>query len=118
MRRALFATAAMNVLGAAAFVPAARSVRALAGFPADAPPLYLMTIAALVLVFGLGYLRAAVANRAERLFIGVAAAGKLSFFGLLVWFSAAGALPLRAVLTGAGDLVFGVMFLVWLFGRT
>jgi hypothetical protein len=47
----------------------------------------------------------------------VAATGKLSFFALLVWFSATGALPLRAALAGAGDLVFGVMFLVWLFGR-
>src|SRR5688572_26694985 len=103
MRRALFATAAMNVVGAAAFLPGARSLRSLAGFPEDGHPFYLMTIAALVLVFGLGYLWAAVTNRADRLFIGVAAVGKLTFFALLVWFSATGALPLRAALAGTGD---------------
>jgi hypothetical protein len=68
-----------------------------------------------VLTFGLAYLWAAVAGQAERLFIAVAATGKLSFFGLLVWFWAVGDLPVRAPVLGTGDLIFGVLFLIWLF---
>ena len=116
MRRALFATAAMNVAGAALFAPPARTLRALAGFPEGEQPLYLATAGMFVLLFGLGYLWAAVAGRADRLFIGVAAVGKLSFFTLLVSFWAAGALSVRAPLVGTGDLIFAILFLIWLYG--
>ena len=50
MRRALFATAGMNVLAAAGFLPAATSMRALAGLP-EGHPLYLMTVAMFVQQF-------------------------------------------------------------------
>jgi len=116
MRRALFATAAMNTLGAALFAPSAHALRAVAGFPEAERPLYLAIVSMFVLLFGVGYLWAAVAGRADRLFIAVAAAGKLSFFALLVSFWAAGALPVRAPLVGTGDLVFGILFLIWLYG--
>jgi hypothetical protein len=116
MRRALFATAAMNIVGTALFVPPARALRALAGFPEGEQPLYLATAGMFVLLFGFGYLWAAVAGRADRLFIGVAAVGKLSFFTLLVSFWAAGALSVRAPLVGTGDLVFAILFLIWLYG--
>ncbi len=116
MRRALFATAAMNVVGAVAFFPSSRALRAIAGLPDDAQPLYLAMVSMFVLLFGLGYLWAALAGRADRLFITIAAAGKLTFFGMLVCFWAAGALSVRGPLTGAGDLIFGVLFVVWLAG--
>ena len=114
MRRALFATAAMNILAATAFVPAAASLRTLAGLPAGGHPLYLLTVGMFVLLFGLAYLWTAVKGRAEPLFIAMAAAGKLSFFALLVGFWAAGELPGRAPLAGTADLIFGVLFSVWL----
>ena len=114
MRRALFATAGMNILAAAAFVPVARPLRAVLGFPEAGHPLYLLTVGMFILTFGLGYLWAAATGRAERLFITLAAIGKLSFFTTLVGYWVAGALPFRAALAGAGDLVFGVLFVVWL----
>ena len=116
MRRALFATAGMNIGGAALFAPPARALRAVAGFPPGEHPLYLATVTMFVLLFGLGYLWTAAAGRADRLFITVAAVGKLSFFALLVWFWAVGALSARAPLVGTGDLVFGILFVVWLYG--
>jgi hypothetical protein len=116
MRRALFATAAMNILAAAGFLPGATSVRALAGLPEGGHPLYLLTVAMFVLLFGLGYLGAATAGRADRLFITVAAVGKLSFFTLLVAFWARGAVPFRAPVLGSADLIFGTLFAVWLVG--
>jgi hypothetical protein len=114
MRRALFATAAMNALVALAFLPAGGAVRALAGLPADAPPVYLLTIGLFILLFGLGYLWTALMGRADRLFIALAAIGKLSFVGLLVQSWRDGALPIRAPLTAAPDLAFGLLFLAWL----
>jgi hypothetical protein len=114
MRRALFATAAMNLLAAAAFLPPSEGVRSLMGLPPHGDPVYLTTIAVLVATFGLGYLWAAVAGRAERLFIGVAAFGKLAFFALLVVFWAAGTLPARAAAAGSADLLFAILFLAWL----
>src|SRR3989442_12481678 len=116
MRRALFATAGMNIVGAALFAPPARALRAVAGLPQGEHPLYLATVSMFVLLFGLAYLCAAAAGRADRLFITIAAVGKLSFFALLVWFWAFGALPVRAPLVGTGDLVFGFLFVVWLYG--
>jgi len=117
MRRALFATAGMNILAAAAFVPAAQPVRAVLGFPEAGHPLYLLTVGMFILTFGLGYLWAAAAGHAERLFITLAAFGKLSFFTLLVGCWAAGAVPVRLPLLGMGDLVFGVLFVAWLLGE-
>ena len=116
MRRALFATAGMNILAAAAFLPAAEPLRALLGFPEAGHALYLLTVGMFILIFGLGYLWAAIAGRAERLFITLAAAGKLSFFGLLVGYWAAGTVPIRLPVLGTGDLIFAMLFLAWLFG--
>lgn len=116
MRRALFATAAMNILVAAAFIPAAEPLRALAGLPGGERPVYLMTVGMFILTFGLAYLWIAVTGHAERFFIAVAAGGKLSFFVLLAGFWAAGDLPIRAPVLGSADLVFGMLFLAWLLG--
>ena len=115
MRGALFAAAAMNVLGAVAFAPPAGALRALVGMPETGHPLYLAMVSMFVLLFGIGYLWAALSGHVDRLFITIAAVGKLSFFTLLVCFWAAAALPARTVLTGTGDLFFGLLFLTWLF---
>jgi hypothetical protein len=114
MRRALFATSVMNALGAVAFAPPAGALRALVGMPETGHPLYLAMVSMFVLLFGVGYLWAAVSGHVDRLFITIATVGKLSFFTLLLWFWITDALPALAVLTGTGDLAFGIMFLVWL----
>lgn len=118
LRRALFATAVLNMVVGATFVPGAGAFRAAAGLPVDAHPFYLLTVGLFVFLFGLVYLWTAVRNRPEPLFIGMAAAGKISFFVLLVSLWAAGELPLRAPLVASADLVCGTMFLVWLWGGT
>ena len=114
MRVVMFATAIMNVLGAITFVPRARALREMSGFPIVAHPFYLSTIGAFILVFGLAYLWSGIAGRTDRLFVAVAAAGKLMFFALLVRYTVAGILPSAAVLSGMGDLIVGSLFLVWL----
>jgi hypothetical protein len=114
MRRALLATAVMNVFAAGAFLPSAGAIRALAGLPDDAHPFYLATIAMFVLLFGLGYLWSGATGHADRLFIAIAAIGKISFFVLLVGFWSVGQLSPRAPLLGSADLFFGVLFVIWL----
>ena len=116
LRRALYATAVMNIGGAIAFLPPATSLRAVAGLPVDGPPLYLATVGMFVLVFGLAYLWTAVRGCSEPLFMALAGGGKIAFFALLVWFWGVGDLPLRAPILGSADLVFGSLFLGWLLG--
>lgn len=113
MRTALFATAAMNLGAATLFLPVGLPVRAMLGLPGDAHPLYLATIALFVALFGVGYLWAALANRAERVFVGMAGLGKLAFVALLCGYWIAGAIPVLPVLAAAGDVVFGAMFVFW-----
>jgi hypothetical protein len=112
-RVALLATAAMNILGALAFIPANRAGREQFGFP-ETHPLYLWILVAWIFAFGLCYLWMAVKQRRERLFIVIGAMGKLSFFAILLVLALLGELPLRAVLGGVGDLIFGVLFVTWL----
>ena len=112
-RIALFATAAMNMLGALTFIPANRSGRELMNLP-EPHPLYLWILAVWIFAFGVCYLWLAVTRRHEWLFIAIAAIGKLSFFTLLAIYWLAGELPFRAALGGSGDLVFGCIFLRWL----
>jgi len=114
MRVALFATAVMNLAAAAAFRPAAAILRTSAGLPADAPPIYLRTVALFVGLFGLGYLYAAMKGRGERLFIALSAVGKLGFVLLLVAGWLEGSLPLRAPVLAAPDLFFSLLFFYWL----
>jgi hypothetical protein len=114
---ALWATSVANVGAALAFSPPLGAARGLLGFPADPHPLYLWTIAELVLVLGLAYGCCAFRRQAPRWFIALAAAGKLSFFATIVAFWLAGGIPFRAVFVASADLLFAVLFLLWLVGR-
>jgi len=114
MRTALYATALMNVVAAGMFLPRAKPVRDLIGLPAFGHPLYATTVAMFVFLFGIAYLWTAIAGRSDRVFIALAAAGKLSFFSILVCFWAMDLLPWRAPVLGSADLLFSVLFSVWL----
>jgi hypothetical protein len=116
MRRALFATAAMNLVAAIGFLPGARFARVAAGLPEDAPSVYLLTIGMFVALFGVGYAWTAASGRAERMFITLSAVGKLTFFTLLTAMWATGTLSIRAPIAGAPDLVFALLFFAWLLG--
>jgi hypothetical protein len=114
MRRAMLATAVMNILATGLFLPQAGELRALAGMPPGESGPYLMTLALFVLLFGLGYLYCGLTGRAERLFIALSAAGKLGFVTILTCSWAMGIATIQAPLSAAGDLVFGLLFLWWL----
>lgn len=116
MRRVLWATGALNVLAAAAFLPGADALRAPLGFPPPGAPIYATTAGLFVVLFGAGYLWSAASARADRIFLGIAGVGKIAFFFLTTASWAAGELPARAPLVASADLAFGALFLVYLAG--
>jgi hypothetical protein len=118
MRTALYATAGMNVLAAGMFLPAAKPLRDWVGLPELGHPLYATTVAMFIFLFGVAYSWTAIVGRADRVFIALSAAGKFSFFAILVCFWAMGSLPVRAPLLGSADLLFSVLFTLWLFGES
>jgi hypothetical protein len=116
MRRALFATAFMNFGGAAMFLPAARGLRELLRLPVDAHPLYLLTVALFVALFGAGYFWSARTRRVDPMFMVLAIAGKLGFFVIAAWLWAGGQLSAMGPLLASGDLFFAAIFLFFLLG--
>jgi len=114
MRRTLWTTGVMNVLAAGAFLPGADALRAPLGFPPAGHPFYVSTAGLFVLLFGAGYLWCAASGRVERVFLGIAGSGKITFFALTVALCASGELPGRAPALASADLVFGALFLGYL----
>ena len=70
--------------------------------------------ASFILIFGCAYLWSGATGFAAPQFLVVGAAGKLAFFGLLVWSWTEGAVPGVVPLAGIGDLAFGLAFVAYL----
>jgi hypothetical protein len=115
LRVALLATALMNILGAVAFLPGIRFGRDLMGLPADPHPFYLLGLAVFILLFGLWYGWCGLTGHAPRMFLALAATGKLSFFFIMVALWLTGSLPAAAPLNTGGDLIFGGLFAFWVY---
>ncbi|MBS2032644.1 MAG: hypothetical protein JST54_32520 [Deltaproteobacteria bacterium] len=113
VRKALFATAPLNVTGALLFTPPMAFVRGVFGLP-EGNPLYLWLIATWVLIFGLAYLRMALRNEPDRTFMMVGAAGKGSFAICFIGAFAAGAIPPLALGLALPDAIFAALFAMWL----
>jgi hypothetical protein len=113
LRGALFGTAAMNVLVGLMFASGSETLLAAAGFPAAGHPFYSLTVGLFIVLFGVGYLCAALADRPERLFIVWTGAGKIAFVVLVTLLFLAGQLPFRAPLLASADLAFGAAFVGW-----
>ena len=113
MRRALLATAAMNLFGAVSFLPAVRTGRELVGMP-PTHPFYLWLLSIWVGAFGLVYLWLGLTGRPDRAFLTIGAIGKLSFWALLFAYWLAGDVPPAAPVAALGDLFFGLLFVTWL----
>jgi hypothetical protein len=113
LRAALFATAAMNILVGLIFASGSETLLSTAGFPAAGHPFYSLTVGLFIILFGVGYLCAAMAERPERLFIAWTGAGKIAFVVLVTALFVAGRVPLRAPLLASADLAFGAAFVGW-----
>ena len=114
LRRALFATAALNILGVLTFWPGIALGPHFFGLPQNAHPLYLAIIAAWILIFGAAYLYQALAPRIDRLFLAVGAAGKASFVLIMLVFWLRGDIPALTALSSLPDLLFAALFVAYL----
>jgi hypothetical protein len=114
MRTALWVTAVMNMGVALVVSPLVNAGPVLLSLPA-AEPLYLWIVAQFIFIFGLGYGWCALSGHAPRLFIALAAGGKLAFFITVASFWGIGQLPLKAAAAASADLVFGLLFVCWLY---
>lgn len=109
LRRALGATAVMNLSGSAAFLPFAEPLRAAFGLP-PAHAMWTLTVGIFIFSMGLGYARLAWTGREERVFVGVAAIGKALFASVLLSMTFAGELPWSAAAAGVPDFAFAALF--------
>jgi hypothetical protein len=113
IRRVLLASAVFNVGGALAFAFPS-SVGKLLGLPPDVPTLYLALVTLFVLLFGGLYAWVALQPRIDRPMVALGAIGKAAAFFVFLGCWAAGEVPARAVLGGAGDLALAAIFAWWL----
>ncbi len=116
MRRALHATTFANIAASALFA-FPDSIGQLAGLPTPVPHLYSSFIALLVLLFGVTYGWLARQPVINRPLVAFSAAGKSTFFAVVLICWLLGEVPVLSVLFAAGDLVFAAIFVWWLFGE-
>ena len=109
LRRALGATAVMNISGSAAFLPVAEPLRAAFGLP-PAHPVWTIAVGTFIFAMGLGYAALARSGRIERVFVGVGSIGKALFASVLLGMTLAGELPWQAAGAGLPDFVFAALF--------
>jgi hypothetical protein len=117
LRAALYATGAMNLAVGAAVGSGADALLVRTGLPSPGSPFYSATVGLFILLFGIGYLAAAVLGRDERLFLALSGAGKLSFVALVTGLWGVGRLPARVPALALADLLFGALFVGWCLTR-
>ena len=116
IRRTLWATAAFNIGGSAVLAFPASDLGQLYGFPADVPPMYRFLLPLLIFGYGCAYAWLARQSSISRPFIVFAAVNKFCVFAVVfilwLWREAS----LGSVVALSGDLVFSVLFAIWLLG--
>jgi len=115
MRRALWATAVFNLLGALTFVFPA-DFAGLTGFPTPVPRVYTALLTVFVLLFAGAYVWLARQPCIDRPLVALAAVGKAGAFAAVFVCWLAGQIPGRAALAFSGDAVFAAIFTWWLVG--
>jgi hypothetical protein len=113
MRALLLASGPINATGALIFAPPFPWVRHLFGLP-EGPSLYLWIVSLWIGLFGIGYWSMGRADRVDRTFLAVGAAGKASFALLLIALAIDGQVPPPAILLGLPDLAIAGVFTSWL----
>lgn len=117
MKASLIVSGVLNMFGALLFLPASSSLRAANGFPDGSHPFYLSIISSWIFLFGLCYLWLGVKGRNERLFLIIGAAGKAVFVALAFLFAVLGEIPPTTALSTLPDLVFAVIFTLYLWSQ-
>jgi hypothetical protein len=115
-RLTLYVTAISNFFGFLIFIPPSFLFRRLLGLPIS-HSFYLSVLAFYILLFALVYGYFAQKNKADRSLIFVGLLGKAFFSLALLYFSVFGDISLLTASVGFPDLVFALLFAIWL-GQT
>ena len=110
LRRALWAVAGFNALGALLFAFPQLPPGRLAGLPAEVPGAYRAFVALFILLFGGAYAWLARSEHPDRPMVLFGAIGKTSAFVLVTLLWLTGAVRGAGVLFASGDLVFAAIF--------
>lgn len=108
------AAACWNWLAAAGYVLAGNPARAHFGLPPSNDPLSAQLFAALVALFGLGYYYVSRDTAKNRAIVKLGIIGKMLVFLIFVYHAATGNIPWTFVIPTLGDVVFAVLFLLFL----
>jgi hypothetical protein len=114
VRRALWATAVFNLLGALMFAFPASLPGRLTGLPADVPVIYRAMVALFIVLFAGMYAWLARAAVIDRPMVAFAAIGKASAFGMVALLWRVGLAAGMGVVALSGDLAFATVFAWWL----
>lgn len=106
--------AAFNMAVGGALLLGADAIVATFGGPAPGQKLIIHTAALLIMVFGLGYAMVARNLRAHTGIVSLGVVGKLTMPIIGAIHYAQGEIPLNALLLTLGDLVFAVLFVIFL----
>jgi len=117
LRRALWATAVMNLGGVVLFL-FPDSLGELAGLPVPVPRVYSAYIALVIAIFCGAYAWLARSPTIDKPLLLVGAIGKAGFFGVVAICWSIGDVAGRAVIGASADLAFALLFAGWLFAET
>ncbi len=115
LRGALWATVALNVLGAIIFALPALG-RSSPLLPVAVPPYFAAQIGFTIALFAGVYAWLALQPQFNRPLIVVGGLGKLGFFTVTAAYALAGEVPVAMALNATPDLVFAGIFLWWALG--
>jgi len=115
LRGALWATAALNVVGAVVFALPALG-RSSPLLPMAVPPYFAAQIGFTIALFAGVYAWLALQPTFHRPLVVVGGLGKLGFFTVTAAYALAGEVPVGMALNATPDLVFAGIFLWWAFG--
>lgn len=113
-RYCLLVTAIFNLFGTISFLPPVYYPMVnILGLP-EATPFGLWVIASWIFIFGAGYAWMFVTAKPERLFVGVAAACKITIALCFCIFWLTGDFPLISLFVGCSDFLLAGIFIFWL----
>lgn len=113
LTRSLYLTVAFNAMGVVVLA-LPQVFYPILGLPVPNHPVYQAVTVLFVALLGLGYFMQARAEKRDRTFLTIAALGKAGFFGIFLVSWLAGLVPWSAPLVTVGDLLFAIVFAVWL----
>ena len=113
IRPALVASFVFNMIGASMFMFPQSLLGRLVEMPWP-PAIYRALTTTFIILFGLMYLWLAFQPRISRALIGFSAISKTAVFGAIAFSTLLSGATMTGIVVGSGDLMFALIYLLWL----